>query len=240
MREDMFKIIVERPRRGWRSRPHARHRFGDDELPVKMGVRRHVAVMGIKSKWLNENLQPLKRYLGQQLGRPWNDVYSEIAATLSPGHIVKEHVRQHIGDFVALKVSIDRDGTWFQGKRRFLTGRGTPWRQIYYVDPLDGILKESAKLWRKLGLDPYPGRRHSPEPDPDLRVLDEMHELRRIGGIWYEITYDCRPDCQPSHTTYDAITHNFALTTKRYAALKRQLSGAELKARGLTNQTDIQ
>ncbi|HEX4303897.1 MAG TPA: hypothetical protein VHZ78_13955 [Rhizomicrobium sp.] len=233
MREDMFKIIVERPRHGWRSRPHARRRFGDDELPVKMGVRRHVAAMGIKSKWLNENLKPLKRYLGQQLGRPWNKVYSEIAATLAPGHTVKQHVRQHIGDFVALKISVNRDGAWFESTRRFLSGRGTPWRQVYYVDPEDGILKESAKLWRKLGLDPFPWRRREPEEDADIRKIDTMRDLRRIDGIWYEVGYDRQPESLAY--VFDLIKRTLVPQAARHAVAKRQLSRAELDSFELSN-----
>jgi hypothetical protein len=33
---------------------------------------------------LNENLNPLKRYLHAQVGRPWNKVYAEIAARIRP------------------------------------------------------------------------------------------------------------------------------------------------------------
>ncbi len=58
-----------------------------------------------KTKWLNENLAPLKRFLGKQVGRPWDKVYSEIAENLKPTSTVQQHVRDHIEDFVALKTT---------------------------------------------------------------------------------------------------------------------------------------
>ena len=88
MREDMFKVIVERPRSGM-ARRHKRRKFsGEDTLAAKIGMKRHVAVAGVRSKRSNENLKPLERFLRSQLRRRWDDVYSDIAATLDPGHTV--------------------------------------------------------------------------------------------------------------------------------------------------------
>jgi hypothetical protein len=234
MREDMFKVIVERPRRGWRSAPRCRNRLsGEDDLPVKIGMKRHVALTRIRTKWLNENLKPLERYLGRQVGRPWNDVYSEICATLAPGHTVKEHVRQHVDDFVARDVVVGRDGKWFcTGNRRFGIRAGQ-WRQPYYVDPDDGLLKESAELWKRLGLDPNPWRRPKPVPDPNVRFLNPMRDLRCIDGVWYEIDYDRVPDALAY--VFDLIERKLVPQNSRHAVAKRQLSRAELKAFGLAN-----
>jgi hypothetical protein len=236
MREDMFKVIVERPRhgRGW-SKGSRRRLAGDGDLPVKIGVKRYVTLTKIRSKSLNENLQPLKRYLGQQLGRPWNDVYSEISATLSPGHIVKAHVRQHLDDYVARNVMRDRDGKWIGPSRRNFGLRELPWRQDYYVDPDNGLLKDSRLLWKKLKLDPKPWRRKKPEPDPDVRVLDKMRELRRIEGIWYEVIYNRNQDCNSEELIFDLITRELVPIGRRHAVAKRQLSTLELKSFGVSN-----
>jgi hypothetical protein len=234
MREDMFKIIVERPRSGWRSRPRARHRLaGEDDLPAKIGMRRHIAVTRQKSKWLNENLQPLKRYLGQQVGRPWDKVFSEIAATLAPGHTVKEHVRSHLGDFVARTVMIGEDGelTCPPGHKRYRPS--VPWHQIYYVDPRDGLLKDSAKLWKKRKLDPHAWRRREDKNDPNVRTLGPMRELRRIEGIWYEIGYDERPDTDM--WAFDMVRRIQVSANTRHAIGKRQLARPELMKFGLIN-----
>ncbi len=234
MREDMFKVIVERPRRGWRV-PRARGRLaGEDDLPTKIGVRRHVTITGNRTKSLNENLGPLERYLGRQIGRPWNDVYSEICATLSPGHTVKAHVRQHIRDFVARNITIGRDGEWICADGRRRDARDHLWWQRYYVDPDDGLLKESAKLWKSQGLDPNPWRRPRPVPDPNVRLLvDPMRELRRIDGVWYEIGFDRVPDALAY--VFDIVERKLVPQKTRHAVAKRQLARAELRAFGLSN-----
>ena len=190
MREDMFKVIVERPRRGWRSRRHRRKTVGgEDTLPMKIGVKKHVAATGIRSKWLNENLNPLRRYLRSQLGRPWDDVYSDICANLSPDHTVKQHVREHLDDYVARRIFVREDGAWVNGSRRSsFDDRTRPWRQPFYVDPYDGVLKDSTPRWAKIGHDPEPWKR-KPPVDPNIHILDEYRELRRIDGVWYELNF---------------------------------------------------
>ncbi len=114
MREDMFKVIVERPRqRGWAWQRRKSNSGRDFDPPVKIGVRRCVSGRGIRSKYPSDHLKPLKRYFGSKVGQRWNDVYSDIAAANDPDNVVKAHVRQHIDNFVARHVGISRDGAWF-------------------------------------------------------------------------------------------------------------------------------
>lgn len=100
MREDMAKVIVERPRiKPWNARKGRCMNL--DDLPSHEGMRRGNAWRGDR-KELNENLAPLRRYLAKQVSRPWNKVYSEIAARLRVDSAVQQHVRDHLRDFVAL------------------------------------------------------------------------------------------------------------------------------------------
>lgn len=101
MRQDMHKVIVERERRGGRGRARGglgEKNAGIDDLPTKQGIRKRHQRSGLRE--LNENLAPLKRYLRKQVGRPWNKVYSEIAANLRTTSAVQQHVRHHLWDFV--------------------------------------------------------------------------------------------------------------------------------------------
>jgi hypothetical protein len=103
MRKDMSKVIVERPRHGHSAR-HCRlgrpsELEGADGEPLRMRVR---SGRLRKTKSLNENLAPLQRFLEAQVGRPWNKIYSEIAQHLKPTSTVQQHVRDHLGDLVAL------------------------------------------------------------------------------------------------------------------------------------------
>src|SRR5437667_1245617 len=129
MRDDMAQVIVERPRvpdggtRKGRARPL-------EDLPSHQGMRRPHRLAG-NWKQLNENLSPLRRYLEKQVGRPWNKVYSEIAARLRVTSTVQQHVRDHLRDFVALHPHLPTSGQL--------------WHPPLYVDCSDGILKRARR-----------------------------------------------------------------------------------------------
>jgi hypothetical protein len=63
MREDMYKVIVERPR-CWKATDKVAARLRRDfDGPMRLGAR-----MGYGRPSLNENLTPLRRYLHAQIG----------------------------------------------------------------------------------------------------------------------------------------------------------------------------
>jgi hypothetical protein len=237
MREDVFKVIVERPRRGMRLR-HLRGRLaGEDDLPVKIGVGRLTAIARARTKSLNENLAPLERYIAKQAGRPWNKVFSEISEHLDMDNTVMAHVRLHLDDFIAIKVAVGRNGEWFATRRTFGFAQSMPWHQRYYVDPNDGIVKVSAKLWRKLGLrDPRDRRKRAKPDDADIRPLDDSRELHRLDGIWFEMSFSRATDGAPDATAYDLLKRATVPASKRHAVAKRQLSRRELAEAGLANR----
>src|SRR5208337_1822366 len=131
MRKDMAKVIVERARlKPYNNRKGRRQELED--LPKHEGMRRGHAWRGDR-KQLNENLAPLRRYLAKQAGRPWDKVYSEIAAHLSVSSAVQQHVRDHLRDFVALTPRRDIHD-WRS------SCRGGLWWQEFYVDPKTRLL----------------------------------------------------------------------------------------------------
>jgi hypothetical protein len=174
MREDMAKVIVERPRVGGGPARKGRAR-SLEELPKQLGMRRSHRERG-SYKTLNENLNPLRRYLVRQVGRPWDKVYSEIAARLRADSTVQQHVRDHLEDFVAIR---PRRGIspWYRW------GDGL-WYQPLYVDPRDGILKRTDRLpearkWREA--------RRREKPAVERIELSATRALHRINGIWYDV-----------------------------------------------------
>src|SRR6185436_19129482 len=110
MREDMHKVIVERPRLGRGPyRPPAWEKNARlEDLPTKEGIRRRHTR---DSKALNEHLQPLVRFLRKQVGRPWDAVYRDISARLRPKSVVQQHVRDHVWDYVERHVTLGPKGT---------------------------------------------------------------------------------------------------------------------------------
>ena len=177
MRDDMAKVIVERPRRGGGGTRKGRER-PPEELPFGEGMRRP-HVRHYRGKELHENLAPLRRYLDRQVGRPWRKVYAEIAANLRVASTVEQHVRDHVEDFVALKPR--------EGINDFKHRADGIWWEDFYVDPADGLLKRTADLpamrrERRLAAEP----RRAPRTIMRIALAPDR-ELRQIHGIWYEL-----------------------------------------------------
>jgi hypothetical protein len=252
MREDMAKVIVERPRK---PRP-AKHRpkpnpAALEDLPKQQGMRRKHAESR-QEKFLNENLAPLRRYLERQVGRPWDKVYAEIAENLRVDSTVQQHVREHLDDFVARR-NPTRPG-WRPG---------CPWDQRFYVDPKDGLLKRTER---------HPAvkaarRAAEPVPQPPERiVLAHDRELCRLRGIWYEVRFAPLPvpvyageegqeggglltpavrdvvsgewikAGPPRNTPSRWASYRWEHPGRRYAVAKRVLSRAELRRHSLANE----
>lgn len=150
MRADMFKVIVERPR--WASRHAAAVKLKRSDPGIHfIGHKRHAKTAARYYKSLNENLAPLIRFLRSRRGRRWDDVFAEICAGLDTGSTVKMHVREHLDDFVASRISIGRHGEWlFDGQVLGRMGRRGWRRWSFFVDPTDGILHDFDELARRL------------------------------------------------------------------------------------------
>jgi hypothetical protein len=188
MRDDMARVIVERPRiPAFNSRKGRRQAW--DDLPGQEGMRRSRAWRG-DLKDLNENLTPLRRYLERQAGRPWDKVYAEIAAHLRVDSAVQQHVRDHLRDFVAVKprhVTL----SWYSrsGGREHAD---CLWRQPLYVDPATGLLCRTDRLSEEKARQRRTKQR-APEPACRIPIAGDR-ELRQIRGIWYEVQLAALPD----------------------------------------------
>ena len=248
MREDMFKVIVERPR--WGSRHAGRSKLRYDKVPErKHATGRRMALENHGwTKCLNENLAPLKRYLHKQVGRPWDKVYSEISEHLDTGSTVKQHVRDHLTDFILVKITVARDGSLMASNH---WGKPAPpelWWAKLYVDPKDGLIKRTDKLCRKLGVQHYRDklrddrkRRVRGERVHSLRCLTETRTLVKLNGCWFQIDTDYPPEDRFGHrlqgrVLVDALSQRDPDPNPRWKVIaKHQLSKRELKAQKLSN-----
>ena len=247
MREDMFKVIVERPR--WVSRHAPKTKLRHDKVTDrKRATGRRMALE--RSGWtkcLNENLAPLRRYLEKQVGRPWNKVYSEISQHLDASSTVKQHVRDHLTDFILTDVTIARDGSFMASNHLGSPIRPEFWWARLYVDPNDGLIKRTDKLCRKLGLRHYRDklradrkRRARGERVHDLRTLTETRFLVKLKGCWFQIDTDHLPiDAYGRRLVGRNLVECLSgachdPSTWRIIA-KHQLSKKELKAQNLSN-----
>jgi hypothetical protein len=224
MREDMAKVLVERPRfgRGLKYPRGAGREAMEDRArhePIKSPHLR-------RRKELNENLAPLRRFLRGKIGQRWDDIYSEICQRINRDSAVQMHIWQHLmwevqRDPVKIQEAIDR-------------GRGGRfgWGWMY-VDPASGRLRELPTL-RKAD---YQKRQEKP------RFLIERNGryYKRVQGIWYEV--ELKTVAWPYLPGWDAILsrrHNPSRMIdlrelkekygpEAYAASKRQLNKKEIR-----------
>lgn len=241
MRNDMFKVIVERPRSGRSWATKSKLRYLQGEAPKRITGHRLVAEHTGATKNLNENLAPLKRYLSKQVGRRWDHVFSDICKTLDTGSTVKMHVREHIGDFIIRQVHIDKAGTyWGQGH----WGQPVPldrWSQALYVCPDDGRVKRVEALRKRLGVEGFSyGRQDTKMSEDIIRRLSGRDYLVFLKGIWYSVSLSrALPrgyrDSEIK-SVYDHLNGQAEREPKWSVTSKRQLSGKQLKALGLKNK----
>jgi hypothetical protein len=230
----MYEVIIERPRLGggWRSkerRAEMRFRADPEHAPTSEPISR-----GRGSKHLNENLAPLRRFLLSRVGRPWNAVHSEIAATLRLTSAVQKHVLDHLREMVYMNVvQIGDDlyecGSW--GVQEFRRSRWTP----VYVCPQTGLLKK---------VPPRPARLKPPTVR-DVVPIDRDAQYRKIAGQWYRITLSpvpASPDWLDLRDVLLGDLRNLGSTWQRettlrehygyrdrYATAKRQIGKNELR-----------
>jgi hypothetical protein len=174
MRSDMDKVIVERPRLGSRQKARKGYRkkwqrFTAEDYPQRESIFAHKG----RTKFFNEHLGPLRRYLRKQAGRPWNKVFAEICKNLRCDSVVQSHVRDHLYDFVAVNV-VEIDGVmcYGDGWKRGLPLDVRRWT-ILYVCPSTGILRVAEP--------------RAPLPPTNRICVDASLQYHRIHGRWWEV-----------------------------------------------------
>ncbi len=252
MRSDMSKVIVERPRLGGGGTRKGRPPRDLDDLPKRQGLRRAAKQSG-SWKELNENLQPLRRYLHSQVGRPWDNVWSDICAHLRPTSAVQQHVRDHVFDFVATEV-FPLDGEVYVRGRAL--GSASPLRESWFelwVDPRTGILRHNRH--RQTNRQRQAARRRQQEQELRKRMVAvndrRQYHLLADGG-WWEVTLDSVPTSNRPRTLRGTVigteevelpVHDAVLDARLsglsrdmlydrrgvYATAKRKLSKKEIK-----------
>jgi hypothetical protein len=242
MRDDMYKVIVERPRKGSRHTNASDSRIfrGSEEVASKIGIKRG----HLDRKYLNENLAPLRRFLESQVGRPWNKVYAELSRGIDRRNTVQEHIYTHIESYVALHTRWVDTGVKRPSNVDCVRILGERWSDkpgslaeshaLMYVHPLTGILL--CNRYRAS----YSERRRQYRAESekgalaDRVVISADKELRRIEDLWFEIDYvefAAMPRGQ-TEMVWDVLQKAVVsgAAPKRYAGHKRQLNGKELVA----------
>ncbi len=202
MREDMFKVIVERPRlvhgnwlRGGRESGF-RQFLASEDRPAKIGMQ-----AGHQNrKWLNENLAPLRRFLASRVGRPWDKVRSELLNGIDQRNTVQQHILTHVDDYVLQQVRVlprselqpGKRGVVFQYRRdRY---RDTSWHPVedsrapLFVDPRTGLLRETYAQAHRARRQRDAQSASAIEHAKTERTLDNGRVARCLDDVWYEVT----------------------------------------------------
>ena len=244
MRKDMSKVIVERPRLGRSAaglRPGRTRVVEDDDgapLRAGRGGRAPTREKPQKTKSLNENLNPLRRFLQSAVGRKWDKVYSEISENLKPTSTVQQHVRDHLEDFVAVK-------TRMHGGKVMIAQRFGGERTLeedyhrFYVHPRTGLLRENPhyKSWNARARAARAAS--AKERAARMREIDPKTQLHKLkDGIWWEVKLGKIGDGREADVVFAASLSALppALLYGREntrAIAKRQLNKAEKKKYGL-------
>lgn len=245
MRKDMGRLLVERPRGGARGKHERRIDPRDDleDLPSRGRMGRR---WFFDPRDLGDRLAPLRRFLGSAVGRPWDDVWSEICAATNRRSIKGHHLVSHVHGLVY------SNAEWWT----YYRSRGYEPLSGFYVDD-EGVLRRCVRKPRRRRSDWALERGL-------LRVGDDV-ELHLVDGVWYEVALSYVTDSL--NGTRDAMTgqvvrlHGYSdrelewyqrwtgRTPERYArgclyedrrcmaVSKRQLSKRELAEAGLRRVT---
>jgi hypothetical protein len=138
----MAKVIVERERRGGGPNKGYKKRLARDLARDEASFiepMKHRSRVWLKE--LNENLRPLERWLGAQVGRPWSKVYSKLRERIDPRSAVQKHIWDHARYMVATEVD-DYGGVLRDLRSSMLN----PLREgDLYVDPKTGLLRRMKR-----------------------------------------------------------------------------------------------
>jgi hypothetical protein len=237
MREDMSKVVTERPRWGHRlpsSKTRLRIRCYDrgneyDNLPKRVSGSRSKHIRAGEIKHFSDLLGPLRRFLRKNVGRPWDMVYSEMKENLDDRKVTGRHVFEHVDGEVETHAFIDGDGElykWGYSGRRPVYG--------FYVDPRTGLLCWSDNNpWRRTR-----GKSKTAAEEITHVRLSANTGYFKMNGIWYFIEYKVYEKLSGCDQVNQAVLLRAIPKVSDSPILilrKKQLSQKELKAAKLKN-----
>jgi|SRR5262245_5446575 len=238
MRDDMSKVVIERPRSGhslpgYKTRLRIRHYDPEkdyDDLPKRVSGSRSKYIRAGEIKYFSDLLGPLRRFLRKNVGRPWDKIYSEMKESLDDRKVTGRHVFEHVDMDVEMHPMIGEDGELY---KLGYSGRLLPIYD-YYVDPRTGLLCWSDNNpWRKAR-----GKSKTAGEEITHIRLGANTGYVKMNGIWYRIEYkiyERAADRDQVEQTTLLRTIPIVSASPILILRKKQLSHKELKAAKLKN-----
>ncbi len=147
MRDDMAKVVTERPRHGHKNKSKKttgsliRNYDPDAEYdePVRLPISRNRQYGGFRKEF-SDLINPLRRYLRSCVGRPWNKVHSELSQKLDRRSVTGSHIWDHVMWEIETDCHIGPDRLAYSNRPRFRHQRGPI--DGLYVHPRTGLIRE--------------------------------------------------------------------------------------------------
>lgn len=208
MREDMGKVLVERPRVGSSKRRFRakgyRQTLARDVAAERERPREPITALRGDTTHFNEHLAPLRRLLDARVGRMWDAVYAELCEHVDRGNVVQKHILTHLFEYVETDARLIDGVPCYPPHRR----RGWSWydgeirgRYQWYVCPKTGILRRAKAMTKA----EERARRNPASPKPALVWVGKYELCRqRPDGGWELLTMRPlrpSPDALPAQAT---------------------------------------
>ena len=230
MRPDMKKVIVAKPKAGGgRSSGTAKAAKITEESPTREGKSR----IGFDNKHTSGLYGPIRKFIQSKVGQRWDSVWSEVCENSKDklGSVLRERIL----NIVAVKCTIDEDGSFLIDGRRWV-------HYDYYVHPKTNILTKSEQKSR---IYPRPAK-PSDKPSGKIYTMDGM-EYYCHENIWYRIrSADYVPKVREGYNdTIEDIFGSHSVKqlsriygSKKYVIWKQQANSKECaKLKELANGT---
>lgn len=248
MRDDLHKVVTERPRSGPRNKTlkGSRRDIQGDKFE-NCGTKESMTkpyIVSWNDRQFTDLLGPLKRYILSCVGRKWDDVYSEICKKFPETNMSYKHVKGHLTDYVLIDFLFVDGNPCHKLDYRYTPMYGKPYYEekhgpVVWVHPVTGILTRfkknpNKKSRRQVKIE---AKKKWESEKKVKKIGDKLYSC--VDGIWYEVflkdaKYEFHYDLAQQQTLYTGSMQSL-YGKKAYVASKRQLGRKALKKLCLEN-----
>ena len=95
------------------------------------------------TKYFNDNLEPLKRFLLSHVGKNWDKTHSKLCSQLNKNTVNGLHVFNHLYDYVQVNTFVENRKVYYSQFGRIVELKSSSWMPRFYVDQKTGQLRKA-------------------------------------------------------------------------------------------------